>query len=123
MLKKVKEIRNKKAVKICGWISLPLFAFFCLFVLDYFNFYHYSGLSSLVDFIINHPGPFSFEVMLILGIMAVLLLLCRRAWIAGGILGFFSLLFAFINYLKIALNGDNFYPQDITMVDDAGEIV
>ena len=122
MLKKIRAIGNKKAVKICGWASLPLFAFFCLFILDYFNFYHYAGLSSVVDFVKNHPGPFAFEVILILGIMAVLLLLCRKAWIAGGVLGFFSLLFSFINYLKIALNGDNFYPQDITMVGDAGEI-
>ena len=120
-MKTIKKIREKLCIKIIGWVSLPLFALFCLFILDYFNFYHYAGLHTLLEFVTT-AKPFWFEVILILAVMALLMFLCRKAWIASGILGFFSLLFAFINFLKIALNGDNFYPQDIAMAGDAGEI-
>ncbi|MGM9521264.1 MAG: LTA synthase family protein [Oscillospiraceae bacterium] len=118
----IRKFREKTAVKICGWASLPFFPLFCLFVLDYFNLYHYSGLQTLIEYTQKHPLSVLFEILIMLVLMVVLLLICRKAWIACGILGFFSLLFAFINFLKIALNGDNFYPKDIAMAGDAGEL-
>ena len=42
----------------------------------------------------------------------------RSALAFGGL----SLVCAYVNYMKAALNGDNFYPQDLAMVSQAGDL-
>ncbi len=118
-----KLLGHRLPIRILGWVSLPVYSLFCLFILDYFNFYNIGSFDAVLGFVEKHPMSYLFEVCVMLGLMLVLLLICRRAWIAGGIMGFFALLFSFINYLKISLNGDNFLPRDITMVKNGGELI
>ena len=118
---------QKLPVKILGWVSLPLFPLFCLFVLDFFNYYAYgkqaSRLAPLMNFWQTHGPAVLFEVLVMLTLMLLLILLCRKGWIAGGILGTVSLIFAFVNYTKFSLNGDNFMPQDFLMLKNGGELL
>lgn len=116
------KLRKNIVLRTCAWLSLPLFPLFCLFVIEYFNFYHYSKLKTLMLYFEKSPG-FPFAVALMVNIFIILLLLCRRAWIAGGIIGFVSIACTVINYLKIALNGDNFYPKDLNMAGSTGELM
>lgn len=118
---------QKLPVRIAGWLTLPLFPLFCLFVLDFFNFYAYGKpggrMDSLTKFWQTRGPAVLFEVLVMLTLMLLLLLLCRKAWIAGAILGAVSLIFAFVNFMKFSLNGDNFMPQDFLMLQNGGELL
>jgi phosphoglycerol transferase MdoB-like AlkP superfamily enzyme len=102
---------------VLAWATLPLCPLFCLFVMDYMNFLH---LTSLLDFVQEHPGSLIFECLVMLFLFLVGLLLTGRPALTAGVLGGVSLVFAYINYTKVALNGDNFYPKDITMASSMG---
>lgn len=123
----VRSFGQKLPVKIAGWLTLPLFPLFCLFVLDFFNYYPYGKpgvrMYALRNFWETRVPAVHFEVLVMLTLMLLLLLLCRKAWIAGGILGLVSLIFAFVNFMKFSLNGDNFMPQDFLMLQNGGELL
>ena len=114
------RLRSNLALRILCWCSLPLFPLFCLFVMDYMNF---SGhLSYVLQYMQNFPGAVLFESLVVLLVFGVLLLVCRRAALAAGIFGVVSLICAYVNYTKVALNGDHFFPQDVLMLSNAGEL-
>jgi phosphoglycerol transferase MdoB-like AlkP superfamily enzyme len=89
--------------------------------MEYMNFG--GELYRVMQFLDMHPLSARFSVIAISLLFAVLLLLCRFAFIAGGVLGFFSLLAAAINYMKVEANGDNFFPRDIAMLGNVGELL
>ena len=101
-----------RAAQVLAYVSLPLFPLFCLFVLDYMNF---GKLEACRVFAEEHPQSLQFECLVMLALFLVLLLLFRWGAAAAGVMGAVSLLFGYINYTKIALNGDHFHPRDISM--------
>ena len=109
--------RLMKALRILGYISLPFFPLFCLLVLDYMNF---SGLTALKTFVTQQTLSLLFEIIVMEVLFLDLTLLCGRVVISGGIMGALSIICAYINYTKMALNGNHFHPRDITMVSDLG---
>ncbi len=113
-------LRSRKLPRVLAWVSLPFFCALCLLVMDYMNF---SGhLTPLRAFWQNFPGAVCFEIVVIALLGHVLLFVCRRVWIAAGLLGLTSVICCYVNYTKVALNGDYFVPQDIVMVTHAGEL-
>ena len=111
------RLRGRRPLRIVAWVSLPFFPLFCLFVMDYMN---YGGdLESLTEFWQSFPRSVWFECLVIAVLSVVLLLLCGRVVVMTGILGAVSLICAFVNYTKTALNGDHFFPQDIMMLSNA----
>ena len=113
----IERLRGMRPLRILAWVSLPFFPLFCLFVMDYMN---YGGkLENVRNFWQNFPHPVQFECLVIAVLSVVLLLLCGRVVVMNGILGAVSLICAFVNYTKVALNGDHFFPQDIMMLSDA----
>ena len=107
--------RDFLLLRILALISLPFFALFCFFVLEYMNFG--ADLHRTMEFFSTRP-PAVFGAIVMLTLFLLLLLLFRKAFIATGILGFFSLLVAYINYVKVLSNGDHFFPRDIGMVSN-----
>ncbi len=106
--------------RVLAWISLPFFCALCLLLMDYMNF---SGhLTPLRAFWQNFPGAVCFEIVVIALLGHVLLFLFRRVWIAASLFGLTSIICSYVNYTKVALNGDYFVPQDIVMVTHAGEL-
>lgn len=116
----LQALRGCPPLRVLGWLSLPFYPLFCLFVMDHMNYG--ASLDALTAFWKNHPGPAIFETLVVLYLFAALTLLLRRAWTATLIFGCVSLMFAFVNYTKVALNGDHFYPQDLAMVTQAGAL-
>lgn len=114
------KIRKTKLMQVLGYISLLIYPLFCLFIMDYLNYGH---LAKLQYFIVHHPFSYLFEVAVIYTIFLFLLLVCRKAFVAGGILGLLAVLCAYINYMKLALNGDNFYPKDLVLAGNTGELI
>lgn len=119
----ISKWRANLVVKIISWISLPFFAVFCVFILDYFNLYQYNRVQSVIEFIGTFPRAYLFGVIVMLVFLAILLLICRKAVIACSIAGVLTLIVAFINYMKIALNGDPFFPSDIFMASNTGQLL
>lgn len=106
--------------RVLAWCALPLYGALCLLLMDYMNFGGH--LTALHAFWQNFPGAACFEVLVMALLTLVLLLVCRRVWICAGILGLISIICSYVNYTKVALNGDYFVPQDIVMVTHAGEL-
>ena len=116
----VTVLRSRAFPRVLAWIFVPVFALLCLFLLDFMNF---SGHFTLLrTFWQNFPGAVCFEVLVITLLTVLLLLLCRRVWLAALLLGLTSVVCSYVNYTKVALNGDYFTPQDISMVSHAGEL-
>ena len=107
-------------MKVTMYISLPLFPLFCMFIMEYMNF---GNLYQLTNWRERSPLAMWFGVFIVMGIFMLLLLLCRKAAIAAGIMGATSLLFAYINYVKVAANGDNFFPRDLAMAGNTGDLM
>jgi len=107
------KVRDVKALKVLALVSLPFFPLFCLFLMEYMNFG--GDLHRVETFLERHPMSAVFGAIAIIVIFAVTLLFARKAFIAAGIVGFFSIAFAYINYMKVATNGDNFFPRDIAL--------
>lgn len=120
MSKPIQILRSLRPVRILAWISLPLFPLACLLIMDYMNFGGH--LSYVLQFAQNFPGAVGFELLVVALLSVVLLLVCRRAAVACGILGAVSLVCSYVNFTKAALNGDHFMPQDILMLSNAGEL-
>ena len=113
-------LRSRTLPRVLAWVLLPIFCAGCLLLMDYMNF---SGHFTLLQtFWQNFPGAVCFEIVVIALLTVLLLLLCRRVWISAGILGLTSIICSYVNYTKVALNGDYFVPQDILMVSHAGEL-
>lgn len=112
--------RSCRPLIVLTWLSAPVFPLFCLLILDYMN---YSGhLTLLIHHIEEFPGPVLFSILVIELLFLVLLLLFGRLTPAAVTLGLVSLICAYVNYTKVALNGDHFMPRDITMLSNAGEL-
>lgn len=113
-------LRSCRPMRILTWLTLPLFPLLCLFTMDFMNFGGH--MSYVVRFAQNFPGALIFEVIVVLLLGLLLLLVCRRAALACGILGAASLICSYVNFTKVALNGDHFMPQDILMLSNAGDL-
>jgi len=113
------SIFRSRPFRVLGYLSLAVFPLFCLVVLDYMN---YRGFARLRLHWELQPGPVCFEIAVIYLVFLFFWALCRRGALTVGMMGGLSFLFAYINYTKVAVNGDNFYPQDMMMVGSAGEL-
>lgn len=118
---------QKRPIQVLLWLSLLLLPLFCLFVLDFFNYYPYSLPGERLDKLLScwqaRPQAFWFGLLVLSLLLVLLLLLSRRVWVASGLLGLLSQIFSLVNYMKFALNGDNFMPQDFLMLRTAGGLV
>lgn len=119
-LQSLEDIKGIKWLRRLTWISIPFFPLFCLLVMDYMNFGGH--LFYVLGFGMNHPGSLLFEVLIVVLIFVLLILLISCVGYAAIIFGAVSVLFSYINYTKVALNGDHFFPQDITMVSRVKEL-
>jgi len=91
-----------------------------MLIMEYMNFG--GSLSRALEWRGNFPLSALFGAIVVSSIFAVLLLVCRKAVIAGSLLGLVAASFGYINYVKIATNGDNFFPRDIAMAGNAGDL-
>ena len=120
MSKTIQTLRACRPLRILAWVTLPLFPLVCLLIMDLMNFGGH--MSYVVQFARNFPGALAFEALVVGLLSVILLLMCRRAAVAAGILGTVALICSYVNFTKVALNGDHFMPQDILMLSNAGEL-
>ncbi len=113
-------LRRNQFCRALGWASLPLFPMFCWGVLEYYNF---GSLTKVLGFVRSRTGPVLFG-LLVVGLAFVLVLLVfRRAAAACAVTGGISFGLAYINYMKLALNGNHFFPKDVQMAKQAGSLL
>ena len=107
-------------IRIILYISLVLYPLFCFFMIEYMNFD--GGLTRLLSWLNYFPLSAAFGALLVSLIFGLLFIAVGKAAIAAGILGLASLGFGFTNYMKVATNGDNLFPQDFAMIGNLGEL-
>lgn len=120
MMTCVRRLRAVRPLRWAGWTSLCLFPLYCCLVLEYYNA---GRLESLFAFWQKHTLPSLFGVLVCCVLFLIVLLLFGRAAPACGVVGGLSILLAFINYMKLALNGDHFFPKDVLMAGKAGSLL
>jgi phosphoglycerol transferase MdoB-like AlkP superfamily enzyme len=107
-------------LRVLAWAVAVLFPLPCLLLMDYMN---YSGqLEQLQSFWEKHPGSVLFSALVLSFLYILLCLLFGTFWPSAFLLGLTSVVCAYVNYTKVALNGDNFYPQDLGMLSQAGDL-
>lgn len=118
LLSILNTVRSSPVTRALGWVTLPLLPLLCLVLLDYMNFAGHA--SQLIQFWQSFPGSVVFELV-VMGLLSLfILLVCpNTAWWAGT-LSALTLICSYVNYTKVALNGDHFMPQDIMMISNAG---
>lgn len=114
------RVRASRLCRFAGWASLLVFPLFCWFILEYYNF---GSLTYLITFLRTRRLPALFGWLICYLAFLLALLLFRRAAAACGVVGALSLVIAYVNYMKLALNGDHFFPKDLLMVNQAGSLL
>lgn len=108
------------------WFLLSLYPALSWGMIEYFNvkalFPEEKAIFKLIDQIQLHGKSFLFGILISYMIFCILALICRWCWIAVGIQGGVTLLFGFINYIKINLNGVPFLPADLGLVGETKDI-
>ena len=110
----------RRPLRWLGWASLLFFPLYCCLVLEYYNA---GSLDRLKTFWQLHPLPALFGLMVCYILFGIMLFLFGWASLACGVMGGLSILLAFINYMKVALNGDHFFPKDVLMAGEAGSLL
>lgn len=115
-----KSYSSHTAVKVTGQILAAIYAVFLYYLIEMFN---YSEAGKFFRFVGLHPKSALFGLLVTLLLCAIVYLATRRAWIAALGVGILYYICGLINYLKVALNGDNFMPWDLTMTGKMGELM
>lgn len=116
----IRQLRAVKGLRRLGWASLLLFPAYCWFILEYYN---NSNLWDLRSFLQRSMSQACFGLLVCYVLFGLVLLLLGRAAPACLLTGGASILVAFINYMKVALNGDHFFPKDVLMAGEAGSLL
>ena len=116
----IHRLRAFKPLRWAGWVSLFFFPLYCCLVLEYYNA---GRLDALITFWQLHTIHAVFGLLVCSILFVLLLFLFGRADLTCGIMGGVSILLSFINYMKLALNGDYFFPRDIYMAGEAGSLL
>lgn len=114
------ELQSKLWWNICKYIFAALF---CPFIYLSVELYNFKGLADFRFFAAHHPGSAIFGVLITLFLCGIAYLAIRRAWIAATVIAVLYHICGLINYIKVALNGDNFMPWDLTMAGNMGELM
>jgi len=98
-----------------------------MLIMEYMNYRASTALTlewlgRFVEWRSRFPLPILFGTILVSILFIILLLLFRKAFAAVLLLGVVSIVAAYINYVKVAVNGDNFFPRDIAMAGSAGDL-
>jgi len=120
-MKDLKEkLTAKKWFKALGFILIPFYIVYCYGIAEYTN----SGtLKQVAKMALPANLPKLCFALIVLSLLsAVILLLVRRVWIYATVFGSVTLIMGVINCLKVAVNGDNFAPWDVTMIGNAGQL-
>ena len=106
--------------KILTYCSIPFYIFLCLCYIEYMNY----GQVRLVHALwVRNPGAFILAFSILIIISAILILLCRKTWIYAVVFGSVSVIVGIINCVKHAVNGDYFFPWDISMAGNMGQLI
>lgn len=116
----IHRLRTFKPLCWAGWASLLVFPLYCCLILEYYNA---GRLDELFAFWRQHTLHAVFGLLVCYILFVLLLLLLGRADLTCGIMGGITILLSFINYMKLALNGDYFFPKDILMAGEAGSLL
>lgn len=110
------KIGAAAAAVVCCFLPLA-----GLLVMDYYN---YDGdMDRYIEHFHLHPDTFRFEILIVYTLFFTLFFLLRRLYMTGVITTALALTCSFVHYMKMALNGDPFMPNDLVMARNAGQLM
>ena len=114
------KIFDRLWFKITCFCSMPLFIFMCMLYLEYMN---YRTVREAFGLWRRSIGAFVLAFVIMTMLSVILLLLVRRLWIWATVMGSATLIIGIINCVKLAVNGDYFFPWDISMAGNMGQLI
>ena len=111
-------------LRAAGFLILALMPLYCTLMMEavHFPLCRTTGYGSLRAYFSENGNAFLFAAGVVCVFYLLLLLLCKKGWIAAGILLFFSTAMMTVNYYKFTLTGDFFYPWDLGATKNMGEL-
>ena len=114
------KIFDRLWFKISCFCSMPFFIFMCMLYLEYMN---YRTVREAFGLWRRSIGAFVLAFVIMTMLSVILLLLVRRLWIWATVMGAATLIIGIINCVKLAVNGDYFFPWDISMAGNMGQLI
>lgn len=104
-----------------AWVCAALLPCFAYLVTEYIHFATI-GVGRFMPFLQTRSSVALGMITLYYLFWAVLLLICKKPAIAGGILSGLSIVFVITNHFKYTLTGDFFFPWDLVQTGNMGEL-
>lgn len=119
-MKKLKEkLSSLKWYRILSYCLIPVYMFLCLLTVEYLNARSFSGVFDVW----KTPGTLPLSII-ILSLVAFSVLFCsKKLWLYCAIFGPLTIILGLINCIKLAVNGDYFFPWDIFMAKNTGDLL
>ena len=114
------KMSNSMPLSVISFCMLPVFVFLCLACIEYANYGSYALAVKLWS---DNFGKFIFAYSVLLIISIALVFVCYRLWIYTVAFGSLTVIISIINCVKHAINGDYFFPWDISMAGNMGQLV
>ncbi|MBQ8606218.1 MAG: LTA synthase family protein [Clostridia bacterium] len=115
----VLTLRSKLWVKITSYLLIPLYVFLGLITVEYLNYREFPDLF----YMWRSPGKIVCAMIVLSVVTALLLLICKKLWIYATVYGSVMVIIGCINCIKLAVNGDYFFPWDIYMAGNMGDLM
>lgn len=107
--------------KPCGKVILLFLVWvFPLYAALIGNFISFGSLSLLGNLLTEQIGAFFFGLILFYLLYLALALLFSRFWVSALITGFLGILLPLIDYFKVLILKEHFYPWDLALAQNAG---
>ncbi len=104
-----------------GKIIQMIFAWlFPLYIVLIGNFISFGSFSLLGSFLTEQMGAVAFGLILFYFLYLLIALLVSRFWISSLVTGFLGILFPLIDYFKVLILKEHFYPWDLALAQSAG---
>lgn len=120
----MKTLRDKLSsytwYRVLSFVCIPLYSVFCLCVVEYLN---YRDVSDILYMWRTGVGKLWFALIVFAFLTVITLLITRKLWVFAVTLGSFTSIMALINCVKLAVNGDYFFPWDFTMAGNLGTLI
>jgi len=116
----VSKIQQTKWCRTLSFFLLPVYMFLCLYTVEYLNYRELGGIFYTWG---KGIGKMFFALIVFSVLSAIILLLVRKLWIYAVTLGALTVIMGLVNCVKLSVNGDYFFPWDVTMMGNMSELV
>lgn len=111
---------KKKLLQVLQVLAVSLLAYYVIFLSAFTSL---ADVQSVLPFFGLLFGLKVLTLIFIISLYVLLLALTNRNWLSTSILMLLSIIFAFVNHVKLTLRNEPFLPSDLSMVKSLSQLI